>query len=48
VALYVIATDAPCAICHEQHGVVTKGCKLAVFVDYGTAQWIAQEIEERS
>ncbi len=45
VALYVIATDAPCAICHEQHGVVTRGCKLAAFVDYGTAMWISQEIE---
>ena len=25
--------------------MVTRGCKLAVFVDYGTAMWIAKDIE---
>lgn len=45
MALYVIETDAPCKICGDQHGVATKSCKLTVYVDYGTAMWIAKEIE---
>lgn len=43
--LYVVETDAPCLLCGEQHGVVTRRCDLAVFVDRGTALWVSRGIE---
>lgn len=42
--LYVIETDAPCR-CGDQHGYVTQMCNLCVWVDYGSARWVAKHIE---
>ncbi len=43
--MYVIETDAPCKYCQNQHGYVTSNCTLVVYVDHGTAHWIAKELE---
>jgi len=43
--MYVIETDAPCKNCNDTHNYVTQMCNLAVFVDYGTAYYIASAVE---
>lgn len=45
MGLYVIETDAPCEGCGDAHKYVTNQCTLAVFVDWGTAQWVRSHIE---
>lgn len=39
---YVVETDAPCRICGEEHGYVTKGCTLQVYSDFTTAAVLAR------
>lgn len=43
--LFVIRTDAPCKRCNQRHEYATTNCALAVFVDMGTALWVAKSIE---
>lgn len=43
--MYVVETDAPCRLCQDRHGYVTSMCNLCVYVDPGTAHWVASHIE---
>lgn len=43
--LFVIRTDAECKRCGSRHEYATTGCALAVFIDYGTALWVAKSME---
>ena len=44
MGIYVIETDAPCLRCGDTHNYVTSTCTLCVFVDYGTAYYVARSV----
>jgi hypothetical protein len=43
--MYVVETDAPCKMCGSEHGVVTKQCKMMIWVDPVSAGLVSKLVE---
>jgi hypothetical protein len=43
--MFVVETDAPCRLCGDEHGYVTKVCQLQIYTDWTTACVIARRVE---